>query len=141
MKTKLTLSPVNGGPFNCLPGREIELEDERILCNDIHLPHDAFNYHGVRLWVIGNEYGALCAVWASHEQEAFDVACDAGMLAGLSCDEEDEEEDVCRLGNAGEPHNLDNAWIQTVRLSGPDDWALIARFAEARGEGKETLER
>lgn len=141
MKTKLTLQPVNGGPFNCLPAREIELEDERILCNDVRLPCDRTNYHNVRLWVIGNEYGALCAVWASHEQDAFDAACDADLLAGLAIDEEDADEECARLGNAGEPHDLSNAWIQTVRLSGPEDWQLIARFAEARGAAQETLDR
>lgn len=133
MKTKLTLNARNG--------REIELPDERILCNDVTLPHDRFNPHSVRLWVIGNEYGPLCAVWASHEQDAFDAACDAGLLAGLAIEEADADEDAARLGNASEPHDLTNAWLQTVRLSGPDDWELVARFAEARGEGAETLER
>lgn len=141
MKTKLTLSPVNGSPFNCLPGREIELPDERILCNDVSLPSDFGGMGKMHLWVIGNEYGALCAVWASHEQDAFDAACDADLLGGLAIDKEDVDDECTRLGNAGEPHDLTNAWIQTVRLSGPKDWQLIARFAEARGEGKETLER
>lgn len=141
MKTTLTLQPVNRGPFNCAPAREIELSDERILCNDIRLPHDRTNYHNVRLWVIGNEYGALCAVWASCEQDAFDAACDAGLLGGLAIEEADADEEAARLGNAGEPHDLTNAWIQPVRLNGPEDWELVVRFAEARGEGAETLSR
>ena len=143
MKTKLTLKPVNGGPFNCRPGHEIELEDERILCNDIRLPFDTSNYRNIRLWVIGNEFGALCAVWAGHEQDALDEACNAGMLAGLAIDEspDEEDEEVTRLGNAGEPHDLTNAWMQTVRLNGPEDWELIARFAEARGACADTLDK
>lgn len=144
MKTTLSLNALNGGAFRCLPAREVELEDSRILCNDVMLPHDRTNYHGVKLWVIGNEYGVLCAVWASHEQDALDEACDAGLLDGLACDEpaENEEQDeVTRLGNAGEPHDLTNAWIQTVRLNGPEDWELIARFAEARGANQNTLDR
>jgi hypothetical protein len=143
MKTKLTLNAVNGGPFNCLPSREIELENDRILCNDVHLPHCRINYHNVRLWVIGNEFGALCAVWASNEQDALDEACDAGLLAGLACEEPENEDDdeVTRLGNAGEPHDLTYAWLQTVRLDGAQDWELIARFAEARGGCADTLDR
>ncbi len=143
MKTILTLNPVNGGPFNCRPGHGIELEDERILCNDVRLPHDGANPHNVRLWVIGNEFGVLCAVWASHEQDALDEACNAGLLSGLACDEpenEDEQDEVTRLGNAGEPHDLTYAWIQTVRLDGAKDWELIARFAEARGACADTLD-
>ncbi len=83
MKTKLHLTPVNCGPFNCLPAREVELEDERILCNDIILPFGEFNPHNVRLWVIGNEFGALGAVWASHEQDALDELVDADLGGGL----------------------------------------------------------
>ena len=144
MKTKLTLEPINGGPFNCRSSCEVELEDERILCNDVTLPTHRFNPHSVRLWVIGNEYGALCAVWAGNEQDALDEACDAGLLAGLAIDEpdsEDEDEDIARLGNAGEPHDLTNCWMQTVRLNGPEDWELIARFAEARGACADTLDK
>ena len=143
MKTKLTLNSVNGGPFNCSPSREIELENDRILCNDVHLPHCRINYHNVRLWVIGNEFGALCAVWASCEQDALDEACDAGMLDGLAIEEPkegDEDEDVTRLGNASEPFDLTNCWMQMVRLDGPKDWELIARFAEAKGACQDTLE-
>jgi len=143
MRTKLTLNSINGGPFNCSPSREIELENERILCNDIHLPHDRINYHNVRLWVIGNEFGALCAVWGSNEQDALDEACDAGMLAGLAIDEPKEgedEEDVTRLGNASEPFDLTHCWMQTVRLEGAKDWELIARFAEAKGACQDALD-
>ena len=145
MKTKLTLNSINGGPFNCSPSREIELENERILCNDVMLPHDRFNPHNVRLWVIGNSFGALCAVWASCEQDALDEACNAGMLAGLAIEESDLEdvnkEECARLGNAGEPHDLTYAWMQTVRLEGAKDWELIARFAEARGACADTLDK
>ena len=140
MKTTLTLNPVNGGAFYCIPSREIELADERILCNDVQLPCDRINYHNVQLWVIGNELGALCAVWASNEQDALDAACDAGLLAGLAIEEKDADDESARLGNAGEPHDLTNCWMQTVRLAGSRDWELIARFAEARGECRNTLD-
>lgn len=148
MKTTLSLNALNGGAFHCLSAREVELEDSRILCNDVRLPHDTTNYHGVKLWVIGNEYGVLCAVWASHEQDALDEACDAGLLGGLAIeesdvdsDEEDGREGVALLGNAGEPHDLTYCWMQTVRLNGPEDWKLIARLAEARGANQNTLDR
>lgn len=127
MKTTLTLQ-----------AREIELSDERILCNDIRLPHDG-SHTGPRLWVIGSERGCLCAVWASHEEGALDAACDAGLLSSLAIEEADADDSAARLGNYGKPHDLTHAWIQPVRLSGPDDWELIARFAEARGEGADTL--
>lgn len=139
MKTTLHLSPVNGGPFNCLPARSVELEDERILCNDVSLPWER-HPHNMRLWVIGNEFGALGAVWASNEQDAFDELVDADLGDGLLIDEADADEECARLGNAGEPANLDNAWIQLVRLDPAQDCRLLCRFAEARGANQYTLD-
>lgn len=139
MKTiSLPLSPVNGGPFNCLPAREIELPPERIRCNDVVLPWE-YHPHKMRLWVIGNEYGALGAVWASHEQDALDELVDSDLGAGLLIDEADADEDSARLGNAGEPANLDNAWLQVVDLAKCAPQTLCL-FAEARGNGSSTLD-
>ena len=71
-KFTLHTAPVNKGSFNCQPAMSVELDAEKILCNDIHLPNSRFNPHNVRLWVIGTEFGALGAVWADCEQDAFD---------------------------------------------------------------------
>ena len=76
---KLHLKPLNGGAFNCLPAREIELPDESILCNNIILPWE-FNPHKVHLYAIGHEFGAVGAVWASHEQDALDELVDSGLV-------------------------------------------------------------
>lgn len=65
----------------------IELDTDRVMANDVIFPGE-YNPHHVRPWIIGNEYGALVLVWASHEQDAFDAAYDADMLAGLAVDEE-----------------------------------------------------
>ena len=141
--TTLHLSPVNGGPFNCRPANTIQLENERILCNDIIFQGE-FNPHNTRLWVVGNEFGALGSVWASHEQDALDILCDAMLLAGLEIDEpttEEDDEDVTRLGNAGVPHDLTNAWIQLVEFVPSRDWQLLCRFAEARGACNDNLDK
>lgn len=139
-KVQLHLTPVNGGPFNCLPARDVELDAERILCNDVTLPWE-FNPHNTRLWVIGNEFGALGAVWANHEQDAFDELVDADLGGGLLIDEADADDECARLGNAGEPANLDNAWIQCVHFDKARDCELLCRFAEARGQGQDNLDR
>lgn len=138
-KFTLFLAPVNGGPFNCLPARSVELEPERILCNDIVLPWEN-HPHKVRLWVIGNEFGALGAVWADCEQDAFDELVDADLGQSLLVDEADADEECARLGNAGEPANLDNAWIQNVHWDKTRDCELLCRFAEARGSCADTLD-
>lgn len=142
-KITLTLQPLNGGAFHCLPGREVELSAERITCDDVTFPWEG-HPHNMRLWVIGNEYGALGAVWASHEQDALDELVDQGLGDGLLVDEssmsEAEREDLCRLGNACEAADLANAWIQTVRLDPVKDSMLCIAFAEARGSGASTLD-
>lgn len=138
MKTTLHTRPRNGGPFNCFPAMTHEIESERVLANDVIFPGE-FNPHDVRLWVIGNEFGALGAVWAS-ECDAFDVLCDEGLSAGLMIDEPDDDEEFVRLGNAGEPHDLSNAWIAEVSFDLARDWQTLCRFAEARGGCYSTLD-
>lgn len=141
-------------PFTTIPNlliphaREVELNPGEVLCNDIILPWER-HYHGMSLWIIGNEFGTIAAVWASHEQDALDEACDRGLTGGLCAAEEpDQEEDpetweqwdqsVTRLGNAGEPHNLDYCWMSRADLNkcSPE---LLCKFAEARGAGHDTL--
>lgn len=121
-----------------IDGNEVELSDERILCNDITFPW-GYNPHNTRLWLICNEYGALGAVWASCEQDALDTLVDENLGDGLLIDESDADDDSPRLGNAGEPANLDYCHMETVRLVPAHDCKLICRFAEARGAGADKL--
>lgn len=146
MKTKLSLLPLNRGPFHCLPAREIELENEKILCNNVVLPW-GFNPHSVRLYVIGNEFGALGAIWADCDQEAFDILVDESLGESLLVSAEDQEkadeserEEWAHLGNAGEPCDLTNVWVQLVRLEPTLDCQLLCAFAYADGAGQTTLD-
>ena len=115
----------------------VSIEEEKILANDVTFPHE-YNPHSVKLWVIGNEYGATCAVWADCEQGVIDEATDAGLMDAFLVDEEDIEEELLEdgfyshLGNAGELADLSGAWIKAVDLS-IQDIKLIIAFAEARG--------
>jgi hypothetical protein len=118
------------------PGK-CELEGERILCNDIHLP-GSINYHNSGLWVIGNEYGPLGAAWGN-EQDALDALVDGDLAAGILIDEKDADEDSPRLGNAGEPACLDNAWMGEVEFKPERDLALLLAFARAEVTGENSL--
>jgi alpha-L-arabinofuranosidase len=129
------------------PSGPFELEGENILCNNIALPGD-FNPHNVRLWVIGNEYGPLCAVWADCEQDALDEATDAGLLDSFLVPAEEAEKmtdeelaDCARLGNAGEPANLDSAWVAEVEFQLERDLSLVLAFARAEGANSATLDK
>ena len=113
--------------------RIIDLDEKNILANNIIFPNE-YNPHNVRLWIIGHELGAIVAVWAPHEQEAFDILIDENLGGAFLVDEEDLEEDLeyVYLGNAGEPCNLEHAWIETVNLK-KQAIELLLKFAEARG--------
>ncbi len=137
MKLKLILAAHDGGPFNCLPAREVELETERILCNDVVFPWE-FNPHNVGLWVVGNEFGVLGAAWGN-EQDALDEIADADLLTSCAIDDEnDVDEDTTHLGNAGEPYDLTNVWMQRVDLNkmGVKECVILA---DARGRGQATV--
>lgn len=144
MKTILFLK--QNLPFAPCPC-SVELENNRILGNDIRFPWERHSYN-MRLWVIGNEYGALGAVWATNEQDALDLLVDSNLGDGLLMDEgrvkelsEDElEETITRLGNAGEAADLEHCWMGEVLFDKIRDFDVILKFAELRGTAGETLD-
>ncbi len=145
MKMKLSLAPHDGGPFNNLPAREVELETDRILCNDVIFPWE-YNPHNVCLWIVGNEFGVLGAAWGN-EQDALDEMADADLLSSCANDEEhadhlaDDRHSECEctfLGNASEPYYLVNVWMQRVDLNAMDKKDCVI-LADARGRGQTTV--
>ena len=122
-----------------IAGKQIKLANNKILCNNIKFPWE-YNPHKIRLFVIGNEYGPLGALWASNEQKALDELVDQGLGNALLIDEKDAAEETPRLGNVSEPACLDYVWIAEVRLDAKEDLKLLVTFAEARGSLADTLE-
>lgn len=119
-----------------------ELAERDILLNDPVLPGE-YNPHRVRLWLIGNEYGPICALWAANEQEALGEMLDQGYEHFLVQPEDvapELEGGYTRLGNAGELCDLDYAWIDEVVLDRVKDLKLIIAIAEGRGAGNNNLE-
>ena len=115
-----------------------ELDGDRILCNDIVLPTETHPYN-IQLWVIGNEYGALGAVWAGNEQDALDALVDAGLGDGLLIDAKDADEETTYLGNASEPADLQHAWLAPVEWDYARDIILLLKLAFAQGANADTL--
>lgn len=109
------------------------IPDDDILINDVVFPWE-YNPCKVRLWLIGNEYGPIVALWAMSDGNALDQMLDEGYETFLVEDPEDDPEDdkYVYLGNASEPCNLDYAWIKEVRLDPAQDIHLIVALAEAR---------
>ena len=139
---KYTLTLKQSGSFSQNP-RFAELEGENILLNDVNLPEHiehTYNPHNVTLWVIGNEYGALCAAWGSCEQDVLDAAVDAGMLDCLMAEEQDyDNEDLTPLGNASELFDLNSVWMGEVEFDAARDIKLIVALVREFAGGKDTL--
>ena len=121
-------------------GKDIEVDADRILCNDIVLPSDASYKQKTKLWVICNEYGPMVAVWADSDQDALDLLVDSDLAQGILVDEDtlksmDEEakEELAQLGNAGEYCDLSYAGMESVTFKPERDWKLMCKFAEAQG--------
>ena len=125
-------------------GQAHELKESDILLNNVTMPGD-YNPHDVRLWVIGHEYGPICAVWAPNEQEALDEMLDQGYLQFLVADEDfdddlDKQGFYARLGNAGEPCVLSYAWLEHIVLDERRDFRLLLDMYLGAYLGRKTLE-
>ena len=139
---KYTLTLRQSRPFAQTP-RSVELEGECILLNDVNLPEHiehTFNPYNIRLWVIGHEFGALCATWASCEQDALDAAVDAGMLDGLMADLDDADGDYTPLGNASELFDLTRTWLAEVYFDPARDIKLIIDLVRQDQTDNKTLD-
>ena len=98
-----------------------EVDDSMVVNPDDYIPEGNLNWHRMRPWLIHNEYGPMCIVFAHHEGDALDQAVDSNRLD--SCLNEIEHAthgDECEcsfLGNASEPFDLTNIGI--VELPNP----------------------
>lgn len=123
-----------------------ELSDDKILLNNVLFPKsidpDAWpNPHNVKAWIIGNEFGGICLVWASNEQEAFDEAVDANMLDSMLAENQDYDDDsLTALGSASELFDLTYAWIQPVEWKAERDIGNIVRIIRAVENQQTTVE-
>jgi len=144
MKQSFTLFLNQYLPFSHCPV-SAELSIDKIYANDVILPRSidsdcGINPGNVRLWVIGHEFGAICAVWASNEQDALDTAVDLNALDCLMADDQNyEDESLTALGNAGELFDLSHTWIGEVQFDAQRDIQLIVALVRASEAGFDTL--
>ena len=70
------------------------------------IPKGSYNPHNVHAHLLCNEFGLVTIVYASHLQEALDIAVDENRLDSFQIDESDINEDTAFLGNASEPFDI-----------------------------------
>lgn len=143
----LTLKQENG-PFFSVP-RFVELSGDKIALNNVVLPQhidkeSAYNPHNVQLYVIGHEFGAIAAVWASSESEALDEACDLNLLDSLMCEDQNpdnpDSNEFTPLGNASELFDLSHVWTGIVEFMLSRDIQLIVDIIRASENQKSFIE-
>jgi hypothetical protein len=135
---------------NCLMSASFfDLEPRDIVCNDVILPSEfdhasRYNRHNVSMWLIGNEYGAVCAIFASHEKDALDSACNIGMMEEFLIHKDSTtglyDKDGTTLGNDGKLHDLDHCWVAEADLQAERDIKLIVKLARADEAGHDHLD-
>lgn len=136
---KLSLRTKDGSRFDL---------DERDIKTDNFTKPFHFNPNNTRLFIIGDEFGPVVAIWADNEQEALDCMLDKGYERFLIPPEDymamsdDEKEDVYYLGNAGEPCDLTYAWIREADTnpSDRDGVGLLEKFIIANERGMDDLD-
>lgn len=111
------------------------VSNDKIACNDIIFT-DEYNPNKTGLYVIGHEFGPICAIWGNNEGEALDNAVDLDLMDCMIIPEEEfqamteEEKDNCLCaGNADEPVYSDYLWIEKAILNHKQERI----FAECRG--------
>lgn len=112
----------------------MKFKDEDVInWGDYHSP-DGTVYN--KPWLIYNEYGTLCIVFARCEQDALDEAADNDKLKGHLIDEDDKdydaeagtyhEEEVNYVGNNGKPCDMTN--LNIIELPNPK-LSLVGMYA------------
>jgi hypothetical protein len=120
---------------------------DRFLLNDVCLPWESgATTYGIRPWIIGNEMGPSCVVWARSIGDALDEAADSGFLDAdlVDMDEylemtEAEQGDYSCLGSASEPYQAWYWWYRDAWLE-YQPTELLCLISEARGADADTLE-
>ena len=142
MKYQLTLK--KNFPSAHTP-RLAEIDADDILLDNAQLPveidaSDRYDPNNIRLWAIGHEFGALCAVFAGCEQYALDQAVNLNQLDYLMADDQNyDDETLASLGNAGELFDLSHVWIAEVEFCAARDIQLIVDIVKARAECLDNL--
>ena len=119
--------------FNTKKNGLIILKESDIWVDNFIVPF-SYNPHGTKFFIIGHEVGAICGLFANHEQDALDSMVNHNYEQFIvdNADYEkmtnEEKDNLSYLGNASEPCNLDYCWIVSYDfdLTKKSDFEIIA---------------
>ena len=116
---------------------EITFTDADVVNPDDFIPAGAYNPHGVRPWLLHDHGFTVAIIFASCLQDALDIAVDEGKLDAFQVSEDEladygaNEDGVSRLGNAGEPFDIEA--LDAVELPNPP-YSFVALFNAMQGK-------
>lgn len=123
--------------------RNILIEPDRILCNEVVLPGEP-NPANTKLWVVSCEEGYhtihMGAVWANHEGQTIDLLVDADLADAIILSEEDlrrlesKESDWPTAGNNDVPVDLTYVSFRRIDFVPERDWKILCMFDKATRE-------
>ena len=102
---------------------QIKFSDDDVVNKDDFIPAGEYNPHNVRPWLLHDHGFTVAVVFADCLQDALDIAADENKLDGFQVDEKDmadygpDEDGICRLGNAGEPFDIQT--LDAIELPNP----------------------
>lgn len=113
MEAKILLDGLLDGLY------EVTISDADVVNPREYIPAGEFNPHNVRPWAAFDHGFCVGVAFASCDQDALDELADAGKLDRFKLDEEeidndysgDDEKGITRLGNAGEPFDIEGLML------------------------------
>lgn len=93
--------------------QQITFTDADIANIDDCIYRGEYNPNNIRPWLLHDHGFVVAVVFASGEQDALDIAVDENKMDRYLISDKDlpdygdEEDGVCRLGNASEPFDID----------------------------------
>jgi hypothetical protein len=126
----------------------LSFTDDDVVNKDDFIPKGEYNPHKVHPFVIHDHGFVVCVVFASHLQDALDIAVDNHKLDDFLIEEEwntpgtkglpaadyptlgtENEEGIARLGNASEPFDIEA--LDVVELDNPP-FSFVALYNAAK---------
>ena len=116
---------------------EITFTDNDVVNPDDFIPAGEYNPHKVRPWLFHDHGFTVAVVFADSLQTALDTAVDAGKLDAFQVSESDlaeygpDEDGIARLGNAGEPFDVEALGVEELPTP---SFSFAALFNAMRGQ-------
>lgn len=99
---------------------EITFTDNDVVNPDDYIASGHSNPHRIRPWLLHDHGFTVAVVFADCLQDALDAAVDAGKLDAFQVSEDDlaeygsDEDGISRLGNAGEPFDIEALGVEEL---------------------------